>query len=187
MWHTYSSVFAWETEVISAVFCAMIVWNPCETLVKFLCDSRAILVKIHGDSCGILVKILCMLADCCGVIPPASAHKKSRLESWSRPCGCQRTLAPQRFTMISSDNYKLPEVISKVIPAKTSENWRHFLASQWDYLWIPSVSLCFVWFTFVLIRQPMRKLEFTKGRIGVLAYYPTITREQPFIRSHVNA
>ena len=60
----------------------------CEILVKILWDSRVILVKIYGDSCEnlgnscvFLVKILCMLADCRGVIPAACAFKKSRLES----------------------------------------------------------------------------------------------------------
>ena len=43
--------------------------------------SCGLLVGFCRDSCVILAKIMCMLADCCGVIPPASAHKKSRLES----------------------------------------------------------------------------------------------------------
>ena len=112
VWHTYSSVFAWRTEVISAGF--LLFW-----LVKFLWKSCGILVKIIGDpcenlgkSCVFLVKILCMLADCCGVIPPASAYKKSRLESWNRPRGCPRTLAPQRFHNITSDNHALSEQIT---------------------------------------------------------------------------
>ena len=94
-------VFSHEKRKLFLLF--SVLWS-CEILVKILWDSRVILVKIHGDSCenlgkscGILVKILCMLADCCGVIPPASAHKKSRLESRNRPWGCRQTLVLQRF------------------------------------------------------------------------------------------
>lgn len=64
----------------------------CYRLVKFLWKSCENLGWFLWDSCGILVKIQCMLADCCGVIPPASAHKKSRLESRNRPRGARKPL-----------------------------------------------------------------------------------------------
>ena len=60
--------------LFSVVFC----WIPCGYSGVISCGF---LVGFCRDSCVILAKILCMLADCCGVIPPASAHKKSRLES----------------------------------------------------------------------------------------------------------
>ena len=88
-----------------------VLWS-CEILVKIQGNSCGFLVSPDGNSCGILVKILCMLADCCGVIPPASALKKSRLESWSWPWGTQLTLAPQRFPNITSDNHTLSERIT---------------------------------------------------------------------------
>src|SRR5574344_1999720 len=50
--------------LFSVVFCVAIMWNSCEN--PWI--SCGILVKISGDSCVFLVKILCMLADCCGVI-----------------------------------------------------------------------------------------------------------------------
>ena len=91
----------------------------CEILVKILWDYRVILVKISGDpcenlgnSCVFLVKILCMLADCRGVIPAASALKKSRLESWNRPPPSPWALVLQRFHNITSDNHILSEQIT---------------------------------------------------------------------------
>ena len=58
VWHTYSSVFAWETEVIAAVFCGFLLdsmwlflWISCGNLSRFLCNSCENLVCFLWKSC----------------------------------------------------------------------------------------------------------------------------------------
>ena len=112
VWHTYSSVFAWNTEVIAAVILwfglVKFLWGP----MKFLWKSCGILVWLLWNPCEILWKSCVCSRIAVGYYRPPVTIRNRVWNPRIDHGGCPRTLAPQRFPNITSDNHTLSEQIT---------------------------------------------------------------------------
>ena len=95
--------------LFSVVFCAVDLWNSCENLVGFYGDSCENLGNSCVYSCENLVYARGLLWGNTGrQCPQEIAFGIPEVTGG----GCPRTLAPQRFPDITSDNHTLSERIT---------------------------------------------------------------------------